>query len=85
MRTYNFDSGEICFDVRKIGSELVISISDNGVGIEPEEVARINKMNFEDDSDCEIVGNVIERHNGSLWIESTVNIGTVFSIYIPVV
>ena len=74
---------EIIVDCRRDVHELAVTIVDNGVCIAPEIVAKMNKMDFGEDLNYQIVGNVVARHDGSVFVESS-NEGTVFSIFLKV-
>lgn len=66
----------------------VFYVKDNGIGIEPvfyDDVFRIFKrLNSEDDDvkgtgvGLTFVKKIIERHNGSIWLESEPGVGTTF-------
>jgi signal transduction histidine kinase len=69
----------------------VLSVSDNGAGIRPEEVGRI----FEPFFTTKPVGagtglglstsfKIVERHGGRIVVESEVGRGTIFEIWLPI-
>jgi signal transduction histidine kinase len=78
------------------GSEAIISVADEGVGIEPEVLAKL----FHSPEDIQSSGTMGERgsglgisicrtflesHNGRLWAESTVGRGSTFNFSLPLV
>lgn len=74
----------------KDNNEIVISIKDNGMGIEPEIVNRIFDPFFTTKDvgkgtglGLHIVAKEIEKHNGKIKVVSTKNVGTEFLITLP--
>jgi PAS domain S-box-containing protein len=76
---------------RKDGA-LVISVSDNGVGIEPEQHQRIFEIFRRLHTQSEYPGTgiglavcrrIVERHGGTLWVESAPGQGSTFLFAIP--
>ncbi len=74
------------------GKGWKISISDRGPGIEPQYFERIFVMFQRLHTRTEypgtgiglaIVKKIIERHEGHIWVESVVGLGTTFSFYLP--
>ncbi len=93
---YSKDIGfvEIKIDVYK--NNMVLTVEDNGVGIEEENIDKIfDRFVRLDDSltrrnegtgiGLSIVKAFVECHNGSIKVDSTKNIGTKFTISIPMV
>lgn len=72
------------------GDYLVVSLADNGAGIDAETLARIFEPFFTSKSVGEgtglglsIVYGIIKQHKGSILAESTPGKGTTFTIYLP--
>jgi two-component system, NtrC family, sensor kinase len=72
------------------GADFLISVKDTGVGIAPEIQGRIFDPFFTTKSDARGVGlglsvamGIVERHCGTLTVESSVGRGTTFSIRLP--
>jgi len=75
------------------GSDVVITVTDHGVGIDPDDLARIGERFFRAKSSMGIAGTGIglnlvktltEMHEGSVSIESTPGKGSTFAIRLPV-
>ncbi len=79
--------GHILIETRKIDQEVIVSVIDNGVGIEENRLAKLFSFN-DNQSTTGTAGekgtglgmvlchDFIQRNNGKLWIESTVGKGT---------
>ncbi len=76
------------------GSDLVISISDNGIGMSAEELAKLGTIYFRSENDTvrEFKGSglgipvafgLIRKLGGSVHVESTPNVGTTFYVRLP--
>ncbi len=73
------------------GNAMVISIRDNGIGIEPEKLEHIFDPFFTTKEEGKgsglglfITWEIIEEHRGTIALESIVGKGTVFTINLPV-
>ncbi|MBN2891433.1 MAG: PAS domain S-box protein [Bacteroidales bacterium] len=87
--------GQVVIDAEIIDSEFVqISISDNGVGIEPERLENIFKLDKETSTKGTeketgtglgllLCKEFIEKQGGKIWIESEINKGSNFIFTIP--
>ncbi len=84
------ESGKILVQVRDLASEVLISVSDNGIGIKPEILPKVFQKHF---SEGKLNGSGIglshakeniESWGGSVSINSTVNVGTTVTITLPV-
>jgi signal transduction histidine kinase/CheY-like chemotaxis protein len=89
-------SGAITVRAHQQGSQLIISVSDTGIGIAPEDLTTI----FEEFRQLEASANrryegtglglaicrkLVKLHSGDLWVESTPNVGSMFSFNLPIV
>lgn len=86
------DSGIIRLDVRSVDDEVEIRVSDSGVGMTDAVMHRIFEPFFTTKDvgvgtglGLSITFGIIERHHGSIRVESTVGVGTTFIIRLPIV
>ncbi len=78
------------FNIEEQGANYIIIISDNGSGIPKESIDKIFNMFFRGTTKSKgtglglfIVKEMVEKLNGSIAVESIINIGTKFTIKIP--
>lgn len=83
---------EIHLGAREEGSEYVLSLSDNGIGISQDHFERIFLIFQRLHTRREYPGTglglavckkIVERHGGRIWLESTVGKGTTFFLAFP--
>ena len=70
------------------GGRAGFEVRDNGVGIPPQELARVTEPFFSTKNGgtglgLAIVNRIVERHGGSLELDSRVGEGTVFRVWLP--
>lgn len=91
---YTDDGGKVVVSILKEGKYVVIRIDDNGIGIPEESLPYIFERFYRVDSarsrktggtglGLSISHQIISLHQGSLEVESKVNVGTSFSIKLP--
>ena len=87
----NPKGGEVCITTRAGDESAVITISDTGGGIPPEHLKRIFDPFFTTKQVGEGAGlglsisfGIVERHGGSLSVESRINQGTTFTVKLPI-
>lgn len=80
---------------KNLGSVLHVSVADTGIGMSPEDLAKLFKEQyFRSDNPLTreqpgtglgmmITKSIIERHNGEIWVESELNAGTTFHFVLP--
>ncbi len=87
---YGRESGEINVCVDDLEDKILVEVSDNGIGIKPEDQARIFDRFYRVDRSrsresggtglgLSIVKHIIEAHNESISVRSRLGDGTVFS------
>lgn len=89
---FSRENPAIHVSARTEGGYHVITIKDEGIGIEPQYFERIFKIFQRLNRDYEGTGiglaickRIIERHGGSIWVESEPGKGSSFSFSIPIV
>jgi len=87
-----FSSGQAVVHVSTTTDDkgLTISIRDNGIGIEPQYTEQIFRIFQRLSRNYDGVGiglslckQIMERHEGRIWIESALNAGTVVNVQFP--
>ena len=89
------EAGEVCVTARRIGDEVVISVSDTGPGIPADQLARIFDEFYQVDRSLRrahegaglglaICKRFVEAHDGHIWAESEVGRGSTFSFALPI-
>lgn len=94
---YTPDGGEIKLEVQPKENEIEINVSDNGIGIPPEEQPQIFERFYRGEHPevlatsgtglgLAIVKSLVEMHNGRIWIESSgiPGDGTTFNFTLPI-
>lgn len=90
---YTPEKGQIEVGARKAGSEVEIYVKDNGMGISPEALSKINQQNFFTTKGTAgeagtglglmLCKEFVNRNGGSIMIESEVGKGSVFMFTLP--
>ena len=84
--------GTIKVSTAAIRSEVVFSVSDTGVGIQPQDLSRIFERFYKADQSrsgggtglgLSIARHTVEAHGGRIWAESTPSEGSVFTFSLP--
>ncbi|WP_207591707.1 PAS domain S-box protein [Halomontanus rarus] len=74
------------------GSEWIVSVSDEGSGIDPDDRERVfevfQRLHTSDEHDGTGIGlalckRIVERHEGDIWVESNSGDGSTFSFTLP--
>ena len=90
---YTDNGKKICVKLQQEGNELILQISDQGVGIPFEDQPRIfekffrakNALGKEAGSGLglAIVKTIVQNHHGRIWVESKLGKGTSFFVVLP--
>lgn len=89
---YSPNEPEIAIRCEARGDWLHLAVSDNGVGIPPDEIARIGEKFYRASTSTGIAGTglglalafqIVHLHDGRIEIDSTPGIGTTFSVHLP--
>ncbi|MDE6833528.1 MAG: histidine kinase [Ruminococcus sp.] len=92
---YNRDSGHVDIKVSHIPTKILITVSDNGMGIPPEHINRIFERFYRVDKShsrqikgtglgLSIVKHGVMYHNGTIRVESIVGKGSSFIVEFPI-
>jgi signal transduction histidine kinase len=98
---YTPDGGTIRITVDRLDdpemprTQLLVAVSDSGIGMSPQEVVRLQEKFFRADHDLvrslpgtglgvSIARQLVELHGGQLAVESKINRGSTFSFTIPI-
>lgn len=91
---YTPAGGKVFISVQDQPTEVLIEITDTGIGIEKEALPRIFERFYRVNKDrsretggtglgLAIVKHIIEAHRGTIEVQSEVGKGSTFSIYLP--
>jgi two-component system nitrogen regulation sensor histidine kinase NtrY len=86
----NQQSKAVCVNVKKVLSNVIITVADNGMGIEKEDFNRIFEPKFTTKSSgmglgLGIIKNIIENYKGTITLESQIGKGTTFTVSLPII
>ncbi|QCS45042.1 PAS domain S-box protein [Natrinema versiforme] len=85
---------QVHISAERAGKKWVVSVSDNGIGIDPDDQDRIfeifQRLHSREEHDGTGIGlalckRIVERHGGEIWIDSEPDDGTTFSVSLPAV
>ncbi len=92
---YSYERGELFISIHAEESQVILEVRDQGPGIPPADQPRIfDKFYRATNIDPEVEGtglglaivkNIVENHQGRIWVESTLGKGSSFFIVLPVV
>lgn len=86
-------ASRVCIEARQSGTEIVVSVTDQGKGIAPENCPHLFKRFFQvkDPKQGSGVGLglyiarlLVEAHGGRLWVESSLGVGSSFYFTLPI-
>lgn len=91
---YTPEQGTVSIEIREENDDVLIEIADTGIGIEKDALPRIFERFYRVDKDrsretggtglgLAIVKHIVEAHRGKIEVESELEKGSLFSIYLP--
>ncbi|MHB1007107.1 MAG: PAS domain S-box protein [Chloroflexota bacterium] len=90
---YSPEGGPVAIEARQVGTEAVVSVRDEGIGIAEEHQARLFQPFYQAAPmtrpttgmglGLHISREIIHLHGGRIWFESTPHVGSTFSISLP--
>ena len=89
---HTFENGKITISTQLQKDDCILSVSDTGIGIPRSDIPKLFKRFSQGTSEKRSVSTglglylsrqIMEAHNGKIWLESDVNEGSCFSILIP--
>jgi PAS domain S-box-containing protein len=90
---YSGQNGAILLSGERVGNFFQVSVQDDGIGITPEQKARVFEKFYRADASDTAVGglglglciakNIIEDHGGGIWMDSTPGQGTTVTFSLP--
>ena len=90
------DHGRITVGARREGAELIVSVADTGIGIDPEDQRKIfdefyqARSGLRDKTPGTGLGlplskRLVEMHGGRIWVESEgIDKGSLFAFFLPI-
>lgn len=92
---YSPDADRVEISCNLIDENIIVSVKDDGIGIEENQLQRLFERYYRADNSSSrfeglglglyISADIIKRHGGSFWIESTLGKGSIFSFKLPMV
>jgi signal transduction histidine kinase len=92
---YTPEDGEICLAIEEQDNRVEIRVKDTGSGISPNDIRKVFDRFYRADPSRQrkddggsglglaIAKSLVERHNGEIYAESTIGLGTTFIIHLP--
>lgn len=89
---YNCEGGKVTIDVQKNNDRIYVKITDTGIGISEDDLPHIFDEFYRSKKAKHVLGSglglsivkrIIEAHKGRITVESTLNKGSTFSVYLP--
>ena len=91
---YTPEGGKVELSVSRKKQDVLISVSDTGIGIAKEDIPRVFSRFWRSDASRERVAGglgvglsltkeIIDRHNGTISVDSELGVGTTFTLHLP--
>ena len=87
---YNQEKKTVFVTIKKENNNVLITVTDNGIGIATEDFNRIFEPKFTTKSSgmglgLGIIKNIIENYKGTITLESQIGKGTTFTVSLPII
>ena len=92
---YSKPEGKITLRVLPTQKQIILQVVDSGLGIPAVDLPYVfDKFYRASNTDIEVSGtglglaivkSIVENHNGRIWVDSTVDVGSTFTIVLPVI
>jgi len=84
------ENKSIIVAVKKVNDTVLITVEDNGIGIEEQNISRIFEPKFTTKNSgmglgLGIIKNIIENYKGTITFESNFGKGTIFTVSLPII
>jgi len=91
---YNKDNGQVTVTIARQDEQIVIKVSDTGIGLTPEEQSRLFEefVRIKNEQTRHILGSglglsivkkIAQLYEGSVAVQSKKNVGSTFSVFLP--
>jgi two-component system phosphate regulon sensor histidine kinase PhoR len=91
---FNEKGGKVSLEIQGMGDRIVMNVSDTGAGIPEKKLPKIFDRFYQVDGSTTrkhegigiglyLVKNILEKHSGSIWVESEVGSGSKFISVLP--
>lgn len=86
----NQETKMVLVTIERIKNEVIITIKDNGTGIDPDHIDNIFEPKFTTKNSgmglgLGIIKNIIENYNGTITFETKFGKGTIFTVILPII
>lgn len=92
---FTHEGGAIHLSISSESTKVIVAVSDSGIGMSPEEISKLfdismvhSKLGTANEKGTGLglmlCRDMLARHGGEIWVESTVGAGSVFRFSIPV-
>jgi two-component system phosphate regulon sensor histidine kinase PhoR len=92
---YSSNEGKITLRVLPTQKQIILQVIDTGAGIPAVDLPYVfDKFYRASNTDMEVSGtglglaivkSIVENHNGRIWVDSTVDVGSTFTVVLPVI
>ncbi len=92
---YTYPEGKITLSVLPTQKQIILQVIDTGAGIPAIDLPYVfDKFYRASNTDAAVSGtglglaivkSIVENHNGRIWVDSTVDVGSTFTVVLPVV